>query len=115
MRHDGGLASSPPCAIYWRWRGGATKIDLDDAKAALSEPEAGDLVVQDKAPAGANSSTTSAFAARGLDARTPPAPYHHDANGIWAGAYCIPGPTPCPYTPECVEGSFSEARLRHPA
>ncbi len=54
-----------------------------DAKAALSELEADDLVVvQAKAPAGANSSTTSGFAARVLDAKTPPAPYYHDADGI---------------------------------
>jgi hypothetical protein len=69
MRHDPGLAASPRCAIYWKWKEGATKIELDDAKAALSELEADDLVVvQAKAPASANSSTTSGFAARVLDA-----------------------------------------------
>jgi len=67
--------------------GGATKIEFDDAKAALSELEADDLVVvQAKAPAGANSSTTSGFAARVLDAKTPPAPYYHDADGDGIGA-----------------------------
>src|SRR5215217_3778397 len=97
MRHDPGLAASPGCAIYWKWKGGATKIELDDAKAALSELEADDLVVvQAKAPAGANSSTTSGFAARVLDAKTPPAPYYHDGDGIGAGEaeWYAPGDEP---------------------
>ena len=38
------------------------------------------MVVQAKAPAGANSSTTNGFAARVLDAKT--SPYYHDADGI---------------------------------
>ena len=46
--------------------GGATKVELDDAKAVLSEREADDLVVQTEAPAGANSPTND-FAARVLD------------------------------------------------
>ncbi|CAA9455188.1 MAG: hypothetical protein AVDCRST_MAG02-1502 [uncultured Rubrobacteraceae bacterium] len=47
---------------------GATRIELDDARAILSELEADDLVmVKAKASAGANSSTTSDFAARVLD------------------------------------------------
>ena len=67
MRHDRGLEASPGCAVYWKWKGGATKIGLDDAKAALSEFEADGLVVaQSKAPARANSSTTNGFAARVL-------------------------------------------------
>ena len=77
--------------------GGATKIEFDDAKAALSELEADDLVVvQAKAPAGANSSTTSGFAARVLDAKTPPAPYYHDGDGIGAGEaeWYVPGDEP---------------------
>ena len=74
---------------------GATKIVLDDAKAALSKLEADDLVVQAKAPAGANSST-SGFAARVLDAKTPPAPYYHDGDGIGAGEaeWYAPGDEP---------------------
>ena len=44
------------------------------------------MVVQAKAPAGANSSTTSGFAAQVLDAKTPPAPYYHDADGDGIGA-----------------------------
>ena len=43
-------------------------------------------MVQAKAPAGANSSTTSGFAAQVLDAKTPPAPYYHDADGDGIGA-----------------------------
>ncbi len=79
------MMQAPRCAIYWKWKEGATKIELDDAKAALSELEADDLVVvQAKAPAGANSSTTSGFAARVLDAKTPP--YYHDADGDGIGA-----------------------------
>ena len=54
----------------------ATKIEFDDAKVALLEFEAD---VQAKAPAGANRSATSGFAARVLDARSRPAPYYHDA------------------------------------
>ena len=75
---------------------GATEIELDDAKAALSELEADDLVVHAKAPAGANSSTTSGFATRVLDAKTPPAPYYADADGIGAGEaeWYAPGDEP---------------------
>jgi hypothetical protein len=59
-----------PGALYTGSGKGATKIELDDVKAALSELEADDLVVGlAKAPAGANSSTTSGFAARVLDAK----------------------------------------------
>ena len=76
--------------------GGATKIEFDDAKAALSELEADDrVVVQAKAPADANSSTTSGFAARVPGAKTPPAPYHDaDGAGIGAGATHMPRPLP---------------------
>ena len=82
MRHAPGLEASPGGAVYWEWKEGATKVGLDDAKAALWELEADDLVVQAKAPAGANSSATSGFAARVLGAKTPPAPLYHDADGI---------------------------------
>ena len=46
---------------------GATEIGFDDAKVSLSELQADGLVmVQAKAPSGANSSTASGFAARML-------------------------------------------------
>jgi hypothetical protein len=185
------LKQAPGTLYIGSGKEGATKIVLDDAKAALSKLEADDLVVQAKAPAGANSST-SGFAARVLDAKTPPAPYYHDGDGIgageaewyapgdepsvwvsrggpdncpeasnadqtdtdadgiagmparrlWlaipssptpahrgerpggqptgrgtlirAGAYCSPGSSSCPYSPECVEGAFSEAHMHRP-
>ena len=47
---------------------GAAKLGFDDAKVSLSELQADGLVmVQAKAPSGANSSTASGFAARMLD------------------------------------------------
>jgi len=78
-----------PGALYIEGgKEGTTKIELDDAKAALSELGADELlvVVQAKAPAGANGSATNGFAARVLDAKTPPAPYYHDADGDGIGA-----------------------------
>ena len=45
-------------------------------------------MVQAKAPAGANGSTTSGLAARMLDAKTPPAPYYHDTDGGGIGDAC---------------------------
>jgi hypothetical protein len=61
----GGLKQAPGALYIGSGKEGATKIGLD-AKAALSELEADDLVVQAKAPAGATSSTASGFAARAL-------------------------------------------------
>ena len=92
--------------------GGATKIEFDDAKAALSELEADDLVVvQAKAPADANSSTTSGFAARVLDAKTPP--YYHDADsdGIGAGEaeWHAPGDEPSGWVSRGGPGNCPEA------
>ena len=72
MRHDRGLEASPRCAVYWKWKRGVTKVELDDAKA----------------PAGATGSTTSCFAARVLDANTPPAPYYRDADADGIGDAC---------------------------
>ena len=51
------------------------------------------MVVQAKAPASANGFTPSGFAARVPGAKTPPAPYYHDADaaGIGAGEAEWPG------------------------
>ncbi len=84
-----GLKQAPGAPYTGSGKEGATKIELDGAKAALSELEADDpVVVQAKAPDGANCSTTSGFAARVLDAKTPPAPYYHDADADGIGDIC---------------------------
>ncbi len=76
IRPDPGLEASPGFAIYWKWKEGATKIEF----------EADGLVAQAKTLAGVNSSTTSGFAVRGLNAQIPPSPCYHRVDGIWARA-----------------------------
>lgn len=71
------------------------------------------MVVQAKAPAGANGSTTSGFVARVLDAKTPLAPYYHDADGDGIGAgeveWYAPGDEPSGWVSRGGPDNFPEA------